>query len=252
MVRVRHHDVIEHLGNPAVLTVVVCCFCPFYDGVCAAHVVHVFRCRSRRGQGVQMRGMTVEEAEVSVEHRLGIYPQGAVVVSVIELRVQVVRQCQLLGNLVGCVTVVRQAQGLIVDVLVKVSLFREIVDRRLAPPGGPVMAGKFHLEPIAEQFYGLVQLARPGKRIADLGAARGIQIVQMVGGNLRHAQCLELREVEDKLGGCLGAHGHLEFDLNAVYDAGLARRLDNIVGYDEAGGAKGQGRSKATGHETRG
>ena len=54
------------------------------------------------------------------------------------------------------------------------------------------------------------------KRVTHLRAAWRVEIVQVVGGDLGHAQGFELWQVEDKFCWCFGAHGHLKLDLDTV------------------------------------
>ena len=71
-------------------------------------------------------------------------------------------------------------------------------------------------------------------RVADQRAAQGQQVVQGVGGVLRHAQRPVPREVEVHLGGSLGARRHLELDLDPVDGVGLAGLGDVEGGHDQA------------------
>ena len=194
--------------------------------------------------------IAVEVAEVFHVHGTCVVMHRAVVVSIGELQAQTVRQPQLLGNLFGRVSVIRQAEGLIVNVFVHIPLFFEKFDRRLAAPDGPVVAGELYVQPVSEKIDRLVDLIRPRQRVAYLCAARGVHVVQVVRGDLGHAQGFELRKIENHFRGCLGTRGHLKLDVDTVNRAGFAGIVDDVVRYHETGGAHAERGAQSRGDET--
>ena len=86
----------------------------------------------------------------------------------------------------------------------------------------------------AEQAQGLVDVPRPGQRVADLRAAQGVHVVQGVRGDLRHAQGAALRQVEAQLGGRLGPRRVLEDDAQPVDGQLLAGLGDDVRRRDQA------------------
>ena len=109
---------------------------------------------------------------------------------------------------------------------VEVTLQGEVLHDPLGAPRRPVVGGERDLGLGAEQVDRLGQVAGPGVRVAHQRATQRQQVVQGVRGVLRHAQRLEVREVEVHLGRRLGPGGHLEDDAHPVDDLLLAGRGD--------------------------
>ncbi len=170
---------IQEHRRPAVVAPRVGGACLLHDGVAAAHGFDVAPCRSLGRQGVQVGGVAVEPAEVVLVDRLGVVIHGSVVAAVREGPRKALGQLDLLGHLEHGVAVVRQAQRLVVDVLVDVALLLQILDDPLSAPGGPVVAGEEHFR-IAEEGDGLVDVGAPAQGIAHLCAAQRIDVVQHV------------------------------------------------------------------------
>ena len=95
-----------------------------------------------------------------------------------------------------------------------------------------MVRGEHHVGLLREQLDGLGEVMRPDVRVADQRTAQGQQVVQRVGGVLRHAQRPPAREVEVHLRRGLGARRHLEDHPNPVHGQLLAgggdghRRID--------------------------
>ena len=73
------------------------------------------------------------------------------------------------------------------DVFVDVALLFQIGERFVAPPDWPVMTGELNFQQIAEEVDRFVDLGTPGQRVAHLGTAWRINVVQMVRCDFRHA-----------------------------------------------------------------
>ena len=159
----------------------------------------------------------------------------AVVAAVVPLLVELGRQLDHVGDLDAGVALVQQVQRLVVDVLVKVALLLPVVDDLVVAPHRPVMALELHVGLVAVEIDGLVEIARPLERIAHLRAAQREDVVQRVGGVLRHPHGAELREVGVHLGRGLGAGRHLEHHAHAVDGDFLAGPLDLAGRLDQAG-----------------
>ena len=90
------------------------------------------------------------------------------------------------------------------------------------------MAGEDHLG-IAEQFDGLIDVAAPAQRVAHLGAAQGVEVVQGVAHHFGAAECLPLGQVERQLRRRLRFRRVLKSEAHAV-DLHLLRRVVDDVG----------------------
>ena len=110
----------------------------------------------------------------------------AVVAAVVPLLVELRRQLDHVGDLDAGIALVHQVHRLVVDVLVEVALLLPVVDDLVVAPHRPVMALEFHVGLVAVQIDGLVEVVRPLQRVAHLRAAQRQDVVQRVGGVLRH------------------------------------------------------------------
>ena len=120
---------------------------------------------------------------------------------------------------------------------VQVPLLGQVGDDLTGAPGGPVVRGERHVGLAGEQPDRLVQVSRPDPRVADLCAAQGEQVVQVVGGVLGHAQRPLVREPEIHLGRAFGAGRELEDNADPVQDLLLAGAGDVAGRRDQAGSA---------------
>ena len=190
----------------------------------------------------QVGRVGVVPAEVALVDRLDVVANRAVVAAGMPGMVQIWWQLHHLGDFAVDVALVDQPQGLVVQVGVHVPLLGQVGDDLWGAPGGPVMRGERHIRLVGEQLDRLGQVAGPDPRVADLRAAQGQQVVQVVRGVLGHAQRPLVREVEVHLCGSFGAGGHLEHDPDPVQDFLLAGTGDVQGRCDQAGRA---GRSPA-------
>ena len=100
-----------------------------------------------------------------------------------------------------------------------------------------MVRGERHVGLAGEQLDRLGQVAGPDPRVADLRAAQGQQVVQVVGGVLGHAQRPLVREIEVHLRRALGAGRELEDDADPVQDLLLPGAGDGAGRRDQAGRA---------------
>ena len=213
---VGEDHVIEYLGHPAQVTVVVGLPGPLHDRVGATHELHVALRALHRRVRPQVRGVAVEPAQVALVDRLDVVAHRSVVAvrgpGVLEGRWQL----QLLGDLVADQSLVEQSQRLVVEVAVEVALDREELHDALRAPGGPVVRRERDVGPPAEQVDRLGEVRRPGVGVAHERAPQGEQVVQGVGGVLGQAQGAAVGEEEVHLGRGLGAGRQLEDHPHAV------------------------------------
>ena len=101
-------------------------------------------------------------------------------------------------------------------------------------PHRPVVGLELDVGASAVEVDGLVEEVRPLERIAHQRAAQRQDVVQRVGGVLRHPHGAELREVGVHLGRRLGAGRHLEHHAHAVDGDFLAGLLDFASRHDQA------------------
>ena len=80
----------------------------------------------------------------------------------------------------------------------------------------------------------LVDVVAPGAGVAHLRASRRVEVVQLAGAVLGHAQGAVARKEEVHLRGRLGVRRDLEADFDAVDHMGLAGLADGEIGGDEA------------------
>ncbi len=141
-----------------------------------------------------------------------------------------------------------EPQGLVVDEPVQVALQGEEPLGLGRAPSRPMVAGEKHLGVVAIEAARLVDVVAPSAGVAHLRASGRVEIVQLAGAVLRHAQGAVVRKVEVHLGGRLGVRRHLEADFDAVDHMGLAGLADGEIGGDEADLAQGDGFAQAAIH----
>ena len=252
MLLIHHYHLVQHLYHPPVVANCKVGLGLFHNCICTTHVGDLPSCLLGRRQGVQVSRVAVKETQVFHIDSPGIGKEGTIVVAAMEFPAQGIGQLNVISQLVHGVAVIGKAQCLIMDVLVKVALLFQVGKGRFAAMNGPVVGGKLHFKPVPKEIDGFIDLHGPVKRIPDLGAPGRIDIVQVMGGDLRHAQGGMLREEENHFRRRLCAHGHLKLYLHAVNIPGFTRFIDNIIGHDEASGAHGQGSAQASGDKARG
>jgi len=97
----------------------------------------------------------------------------------------------------------------------------------------------------------LIQIARPGPRIAHLGAARGEDVVQAARGDLGGKKGLFRLDQHIEFRRSLGARDDLEFKVDAVHHPRLAGFGDGVGRRDQRQGAGGNAHADAAAHLTR-
>ena len=130
--------------------------------------------------------------------------------------------------------VVRQPQRLVVHPAVHVALQFEEAVHVVGAEARPVVTREHRVGVVAPHPHRLVDVLRPGERVADLRTADRIQVVQRVGAVLRHAQQPLVGEEEVHLRRCLRVGCVLEDDAHAVDVEFGARLADRLGGCDEA------------------
>jgi hypothetical protein len=185
-------------------------------GVQAAHAVDVPpRARGRRVLP-QGSGMTVVPAHVALVDGLDVVADRSVVATGVPGLGERGRQFEDLGDLATGVALVDQPQSLVVQVGVEVALLGQEPLEPVGAPGRPVVGGEQDVGAVSEELDRLREVARPDPGVADHRATQGQDVVQVVGGVLRHAQGAQLGEVEVHLRGGLGVRGELETEQHPV------------------------------------
>ena len=248
ILRVGKDHVVHDLGHPAILALIVIFAGLGDDRGGAAHELHVTLAGLHRRQGVEVGGVAVEPAQVLDVHRLDVMVHRAVIAPAVPLLGQALGQLDHLGDLHHGVALVGQPQGLIVEVAVHVPLLLETVDDALPARNRPVMDVQHHLGLVPPALQGLVEVLGPGQGVADLGAAQGIDVVQVVAAVFRRAEQLELRQIEVHLRRGFGVRGQLKDEREAVDGHFLAGLGDDVRGRDQGDGAGGHGEAQAHGH----
>ena len=128
---------------------------------------------------------------------------------------------------------VRQAQRLVVQILVHIGLRGDELSDLVLPPDRPVMADEHDVGVRAEAVDRLVQALRPAQRVANLRTTQRVQVVHHVVDDLRHAQRSAARQVEYQLGGRLSIGRVLEDDLQTVDRQGLTAGVNDHAGRHE-------------------
>ena len=116
---------------------------------------------------------------------------------------------------------------------VEVPLARQVRLHLLLPPDRPVMAAEVDLG-LGVQLEGLVDVAPPGVRIADLGTAQRVDVVHRHGHHFGTAEGALRGQVEHHLRRGLGAERELEVELDAVDRGALAGPHDLARGRHDA------------------
>ena len=192
----------------------------------AAHRLDGVRRRFGGRQRIQVRRIAVVPAEVGLVHRLRVVADGAVVVAIREHRAQRGRQLQRLGDLLGSETGVREAQRLVVEEAVGVALLFQVGEHARVAGDGPVVTREHHFG-VAEALDRLVDVAAPGARVAHLGAAQRVEVVERVRHDLGAAPGLALGQVEGQLRRRLRVRRVLEDEANAVEHEFLSGVVDD-------------------------
>ena len=109
-----------------------------------------------------------------------------------------------------------------------------------------MVLGEDHLGLVAPHGQRLVQVLRPGQRLADLGAAQRIGVVQRVGRVLGGLDRLLLLDVPEHLGRRLGARRHQEL-VGQPVDRLLLAGLGDDVGRRDQRHRAGRGRGAEAG-----
>ena len=176
-----------------------------------------------------MRGIAVIPAEVPLVDRLDVVTERAVVAAGVPRVFQRRGQGELFGDLDTGLALVHSPQGLVVHVGVGVTLPGQEGGDPAGSPGWPVVRREDDIGPGAEQPHRLTEIAGPGARVADLGAAQGQDLVQGVGGVLGHAQRPGAGKEDVHLGRGFGAGCHLEDHADTV-DNGLLAGVRDVDG----------------------
>ncbi len=150
----------------------------------------------------------------------------AVVAAVVPFLVEAGRQAQAVVHLADGHALVGQVQGLVVQVAVQVALLLQHLDDLRVAPARPVVHREHHLGLPAETMQRLVDVLAPAQRIAYLGAAQGVQVVQGADHVLGHQQGLLPRQPDVHLRRRLGARRVLEGERHAVQHQVLALAFD--------------------------
>ena len=108
-----------------------------------------------------------------------------------------------------------------------------------------MVAGKRNVAAIEEGLKRFVDVATPAERIANLGSAWGVEVVQCGHAIFGHTDGAKVGEVEVHFGGRFGAGCELKLDANAIDKQLGAGEFDRLGGSDEPAGAKGDAFAQA-------
>ena len=162
---------IERCRRPTILTVFIV-LPGFGNDVCrSAHVLDELGTCFLRRQLVKIGWITGEVTKIKLVLRFRIVIYGAVITATRERPGQAVRQGNFLGDLMQGVAVVGETQYFVMDVAIGISLNLPELDNLFIAPGRPVMAAERNLDVVPEELNRLVDVLRPFKTIAHLGAA---------------------------------------------------------------------------------
>ena len=148
-------------------------------------------------------------------------------------------------DLVDRDALVRQVQHLVVDVGVEVALSTQHLLHPVVAPARPVVRGDHHLGLLSVEVERLVDVLRPGERVAHHRAAQGVDVVEGSRDVLPGPEHLLLREPGVHLGRRLGAGRVLELHLHAVDRVDLDGLLDDESRRDQAEVASGDGHGQS-------
>ena len=218
----------ERLRHEAEFTLVKIRARPSEDGVGTAHVLDILFPGLDRRQRIEIDRVGVVPAEIFLVDRLHVMADMAVVTAAVPGALQALRQLDRLGDLGGVQAVVHQADGLVMREFVEVALLADHGVDALAAPHRPVMLAAHRLGLAAPQMQRLVEIFRPRQRIAHVGAAERQQIVEIMRAVLGEVQKLVARQEEVHLRRRFAVRRHLEFEFDAVDDALVAGRHDQI------------------------
>ena len=108
------------------------------------------------------------------------------IAATVPLGLQALRQLVDVMDLVDRYALVGEVQHLVVHMSIEVALAAQHFLNAFVAPARPVVRGKHDLGLQPEPIERLVNVFRPTQRVADLGAAQGVDVVQRGDDVLRH------------------------------------------------------------------
>ena len=183
VLRIGEHDVVHERGDPAVLAAVVRFARATQHFGGAAHRVDVAGRLLHGRQRVEVGGIRVVPAEVVLVHRLRVVTDRSVVAAHREVARERSGELELFRDLARRRAAVREPQRLVVQVLVRVAVLREVRERAFVAEHRPVVTRERDLG-VAEARDRVVEVAAPEQGVAHLRAAQRVQVVERVGRQL--------------------------------------------------------------------
>ena len=238
---VGEDEMVHQFRHPAIVACLIGLAPGCEYGVRAAHRFDIALARFHRRMLVKVRRVAVEPAEITLIDGFRIVVERAVVTARVPFGGQRRRQLDFLGNLDGRQPVIGKAQRLVMHIFVHVALLLQEIDRAVLAPARPVMGGEENLRLAREEVHRFVDVIAPRLGVAHLRAARRVDVVHVAGTVLRHAERLELREIEIHLRRRFGIGRHLEDDFHTVDDELLARLANAFRRRHDGNGAHGNG-----------
>ena len=226
---------IEHLYDPAILTIGEVLVGAGEDGLRATHVFHGLLAGFDGRKRIQIGRIAVVPSEDALIDGFCVMTDGAVELARRPLAGEAGWLLEHLGDLVGLIALIDEADGLVIDEFVEVALLaQDGVDARSAP-GWPLMLADQDVRVGAKLGQCVVDVLCPGVGVADLRSTQRKQIMQVVRDQLGHIQRAELRIVHDHLRRRFRIGRIDEDDLNAVDGACFGGLFDGVGGRDETG-----------------
>lgn len=140
------------------------------------------------------------------------------------------RQLNHVADFIHGVALVRQVQGLVVNVLDSIAIFTNIIIDMLIAPNRPGVRHKQYFRVVTPHIQCFVQILGPLAGVAGFRAAQGVEVVQGMRGILGGTQGFQGRNIEVHFRWRFATWGHQEVKLQAVDNHLLASSHDSLVG----------------------
>ncbi|GDV23232.1 hypothetical protein EC142664_02391 [Escherichia coli O145:H28] len=246
--RVGGNHLFQQFCRPAVITLLVRFLRQVDDTGRTAQRFHVTFAHLYLTIRMQVSRVTVVIAKIEVIHRAGVVADRTVIAAAGPVIGKRRRQLNHVADFIHGVALVRQVQGLVVNILDGIAIFTNIIIDMLIAPDRPGVRHKQHFRVVTPHIQRFVQVLGPLAGIAGFRAAQSVEVVQSMRGVLGGTQGFQGRNIEVHFGWRFATWGHQEVKLQAVDNHLLASSDDSFSRCNNARVARCQRHAKAITH----
>ena len=246
--RVGGNHLFQQFCRPAVITLLVRFLRQVDDTGRTAQRLHVTFTHLHLTIRMQVSRVTVVIAKIEVIHRAGVVADRTVIATAGPVIGKCRRQLNHVADFIHGVALVRQVQGLVVNVLDSIAIFTNIIIDMLIAPDRPGVRHKQYFRVVTPHIQCFVQILGPLAGVAGFRAAQGVEVVQGMRGILGGTQGFQGRNIEVHFRWRFATWGHQEVKLQAVDNHLLASSDDSFSRCNNARVARCQRHAKAITH----